>query len=283
MSEKVAIITDSGTDVFHKYTLELPIFKLPLRVIIDGKEYSDNDLTNEEIFQAMESFKVTTSLPSPLEVETVLNSIKDLGYTHVIVILLSSGLSGTYNMVSLLAEDYQGLEITVIDTKNISVASGFSVIEAGILAKDNVSYQDIITKINQGFHNKKVFFTVGSLEYLQKGGRIGLVAGTVAEALNIKPLISCNDDGIYYTVKKTRGYKKSINMMIELAKEYIGDAKDYELVLLDAQSAEDFFELKEKIKNVIPYQGDIDIKKITPSLAINTGPEAVGLAVWIKK
>lgn len=281
MSEKIAIVTDSGSDVNQKYTLELPIFKLPLRVIIDGKEYSDDSLSNQEIFQAMESTKVTTSLPSPKEVETTLDNIKDLGYTHVIAVLLSSWLSGTYNTISLLAQDYQGLEIHVIDSKNISIASGFSAIEAARMAKDNIPYQEIINKIENNLNKKKVFFTVGTLEYLREGGRIGLVAGTVADVLNIKPLISCNDDGVYYTVKKTRGYRKSISMMLELAKEYLGDTKNYELVLLDAQSAEDFTALKEKVKTVIPYDKEIEVEKITPALAIHTGPEAVGIAVRI--
>lgn len=282
MPEKIAIVTDSGSDINLDFVKDLPIFKLPLRVIVDGKESNDLEVSNRAIFEAMKTQKVTTSLPSPEEIEQLFIKLKQTGYTHVIALCISSGLSGTYNTLKLLAEDFTDLKITVIDTKNISIASGFSAIEAAEMVMDGVPYDQIIEHIYATFENKRVFFTVGSLEYLRQGGRIGLVSGTVADMLQIKPIISCNSEGIYYTVQKTRGYRKSIQLMLNLAKDFVGTTPDFDVVLLNAQSEQDFNLIAADFQAMFPQVKNIPVTEITPALAIHTGPEAVGIAINLR-
>lgn len=282
MQEKIAIITDSGSDLNNQYLEDFPIFKLPLQIIIDGQQYTEGkEISELEVYQAMETTKVSTSLPSPTDILATLDQLKQSGFTHVIAIVISSGLSGTYNTIKLLSESYQGLIIEVVDTKNISMATGFSVLQAAQMVKNQMTFSDIVKTINHDITKKKVFFTVGTLDYLKKGGRIGLVAGTVAELLHIKPIISCNADGVYYTVKKIRGYRKSIQLMLDQARQYIGNALSYQVVLLNAQSQENINAILAKIKELFPLATSIKLEKVSLALAIHTGPEALGIAIHL--
>src|SRR5690606_28023397 len=128
--QKIAILTDSGSDI-NINQQGLPLYILPLRIIIDGKEYIDKkEISLNEVLSQLDHKKITTSLPSPKDIFDTLNQIKSDGYTHVICIPISKGLSGTMNIIRQVAEDFEGLTIEIIDTKNISMASGYSSLEA---------------------------------------------------------------------------------------------------------------------------------------------------------
>lgn len=279
MIEKIAVLADSGSDL-SIVKKDLPLFVLPLRIIINEKEYVDKkDISLKEVLSKLDDSKITTSLPSPKDIVDTFDMIKNKGFTHVICIPISKGLSGTMNIVSQMAKDYEGLTIEVIDTKNISMASGFSSLEALEMIEKGLSFADIISKVNERLTLKKVFFTVDKLLYLKRGGRIGLVAATVAELLKIKPVISCNEDGIYYTLKKERGYQRAINQLIVQVIEFVKDSKSYDVALLNSDSKLDLKAIQANLKSKLPNIRNFSLSTITPALAIHTGPEALGIAV----
>ena len=281
MIEKIAVLADSGSDL-NVSKKDLPLFVLPLRIIIDEKEYIDKkDITLNEVLSKIDDSKVSTSLPSPKDILETFDLIKSKGFTHVICIPISKGLSGTMNIILQMAQEYQGLTIEVIDTKNISMASGYSSLEALDMIQNKVPFQEIVQRINERLTLKKVFFTVEKLLYLKRGGRIGLVAATVAELLKIKPVITCNEHGIYYTVKKERGYQRAVNELINQVCEFVADRKSYDVTLLNSNTSLDLGELAEIIKSKLPNMKSFHISNITPALAIHTGPEALGIAVSI--
>lgn len=280
--QKIAILADSGSDI-QIDSKGLPLYILPLRIIIDGKEYIDKkEITLKEVLSQIDHKKVTTSLPSPKDIEETFDLIKKDGFTHVICIPISKGLSGTMNIIRQIAEDYKGLNIRIIDTKNISMASGYSSLEALDMIQSGKDFDMIIESINQRLALKKVFFTVDKLVYLKRGGRIGLVSATVADILKIKPVITCNPEGVYYTVKKQRGYQHAVNELIEQVKTFVGDSKSYDVTLMNSDSLLDLNKLSEKIKASLPFVKNFNISNITPALAIHTGPEALGIAVSIR-
>ena len=282
MKQKIAILADSGSDINH-FNENAPLYVLPLRIIIDGQEFIDKkEITLNEVLDQIDDKKVTTSLPSPQDIEDTLNKIKADGYTHVICIPISKGLSGTMNVLRQVTSDFTDLEIALIDTKNISMASGYSSLEALELIEEGLDFESIVNTINSNLEKKKVFFTVDKLIYLKRGGRIGLVSATIADILKIKPVITCNDEGVYYTVKKQRGYLKAVNQLIEQTQTFVGDAKSYDLILLNSNTALDLDELEVKIKTALPNVRNFNISTITPALAIHTGSEALGIAVSIR-
>lgn len=281
MKENIAILADSGSDINIDST-NMPLYILPLRIIIDGKEYIDKkEISLKEVLSHIDHKKVTTSLPSPKDIEGTFDQIKKDGFTHVICIPISKGLSGTMNIIRQIAEDYEGLTIELIDTKNISMASGYSSLDALHMIEEGKSFEDIVHTINHNLTKRKVFFTVDKLVYLKKGGRIGLVSATVADLLKIKPVITCNDEGIYYTVKKQRGYQKAVNELIHQVAQFVKDSKSYDVSLMNSDSKLDLEVFTSKIKEALPHIRNFTISNITPALAIHTGPEALGIAVSI--
>lgn len=281
--EKIAVVVDSGSDVNENLAKGLDIFSLPLRISIDGKEYTDGiDITAQEVFDVLDSAKVTTSLPTGEDIINTFEKLKREGYTHIIAVAISSGLSGTFNVMRNLSNAVDGLEVYVFDTKNISLGSGLLALHAAEMVKDGATFSEIVSSLESKLNDSEVFFTVGSLDYLLKGGRIGLVAGTVANVLNIKPIISCNDDGVYYTVSKARGYGRVIKKMVDAAAKFVGDHNDYKVYLLNADSKENFDEIKDYVLSKFNHLSSVEVINITPALAIHTGPEALGIAI-IKK
>ncbi len=283
MKEKIAILADSGSDI-NSVKPGSPLFILPLRIVIDGKEFIDKkEISLKEVLSQIDHKKVTTSLPSPKDIEETFDLIKEKGYTHVICIPISKGLSGTMNVIRTVAESYKNLVIHMIDTKNISMASGYSSLEALEWIKEGKDFNTIIDLINSRLHLKKVFFTVDNLVYLKRGGRIGLVSATIADLLKIKPVISCNEHGVYHTVKKQRGYQHAVDQIIEQVKHFVGDHESYDLSLMNSDTKLDLTELTTRIKAQLPKINQFSISNITPALAIHTGPEALGIAVSIIK
>ncbi|WP_441361472.1 DegV family protein [Acholeplasma laidlawii] len=281
MKQNIAILADSGSDINIDLN-NMPLYILPLRIIIDGKEYIDKkEISLKEVLSHIDHKKVTTSLPSPKDIEGTFDQIKKDGFTHVICIPISKGLSGTMNIIRQIAEDYEGLTIELIDTKNISMASGYSSLDALQMIEEGKSFEDIVHTINHNLTKRKVFFTVDKLVYLKKGGRIGLVSATVADLLKIKPVITCNDEGIYYTVKKQRGYQKAVNELIHQVVQFVKDSKSYDVSLMNSDSKLDLEVFTSKIKEALPHIRNFTISNITPALAIHTGPEALGIAVSI--
>lgn len=279
MKEKIAIIVDSGSDVNEELRNKYNIQSLPLRIQIDDNEYTDGiDITREKLFSQIDKSHVSTSLPSGEDIIGTFEKLKESGVTHVIVVAISSGLSGTYNVVHNLTQEVEGLEFFVLDTKNISLASGFLAIEAAKMRDTGASFKEISLALEEKLDNSKVFFTVGTLDYLIRGGRIGLVAGTLANVLNIKPIITCNEDGIYHTINKVRGYKRVIYKMIDTAFEFVKDSSDYTVAILNADTKENLDEIIQYAKD--KFNHDVMLSNITPALAIHTGPEALGIAVY---
>lgn len=278
--EKIAIMTDSCCDVPKEYIDRYGMYVLPLKIIYKEKEFLDGvNITPQEVYESLTTEIPSTSLPSGKLVVDLFEQIKQDGFEKVIVVTLSSGLSGTNNMIHLIAEDITGLEIEVIDTKNIAIAAGFNAIQAGRYIEKGYDFKTICEKIRNNIYHSKVYFVVETLEYLQKGGRIGLVASLVGNALNLKPIISCNNDGIYYIVAKVRGRKRSISKVMELALKQIAKGDQYMLAICNGAAAAEAEDVKKELLPQAPGVVEYMEGQISPVLGVHTGPGLIGIGV----
>lgn len=280
--EKIAILVDSCCDVPKEFVKQYGMYVIPLKIIYKNHEYLDGvDITPQEIYQGLKEEIPKTSLPSGETIIEIFDKIKADGYEKVIAVTLSSGLSGTNNMVNLLANDYEGLDFFVLDTKNIAIGGGYHAIQAGRYIEAGMGFEEIQERLLKDVKKCKIFFVVSTLEYLQKGGRIGLVASLFGNALNLKPIISCNDDGIYYTVNKVRGRKQSISKTIDLALRYAQGHKRYNVAICNGDAAEEAEVIK---KEILPKLTGMDLYvegQVSPALGVHTGPGAIGIAIQI--
>lgn len=275
---KIAIVSDSTSDltpgIIEKYNIRI----LPLRVIYSNGEYKDRvDITPEEIYERFKYEIPSTSLPSPQDTVELFDRLKQEGYTHVIVVTISSGISGTMNMIRNVAESYEGLIFEIIDSKSLTYGAGFSIIEGAKELEATKNFENTVKRIRAVLEKTKVYYVVSTLEYLRKGGRIGKVEGTIGELLNIKPIISINEDGVYYSYKKVRGRSRSIDELFEIIKDKAketpvnvavahGDAHDEALGLLKRVR---------ELKNI----SETVFTQISPVLVVHTGPGLIGIVI----
>ncbi|MDQ0150217.1 DegV family protein [Eubacterium multiforme] len=275
--QKIAVLTDSGSDLTLEQLKDNNIEFTPFKIIYSTGEFEDKiDLSPEEVYASLDKEVPTTSLPSTARIENILTKLEEEGYTHVIAVTISSGLSGTSNAIRLALEDHPKLISYVFDTKILSMAEGALVLNAAELVKEGKTFEEIIEELPKLRKKTYGYFTINTLEYLKKGGRIGKVAGTIGEILNLKPIISVDDEGVYYTYAKVRGRKQSINRLLKIAKEHLDKCKCKVWVLNGGSSIEEFtpfYEAVSKLHNI----ESIAPATIGPALGVHTGPGLLGL------
>lgn len=276
--QKIALITDSACDIDLNSLKENNINLLPLRIIYSNGDYRDRiDISPQEVYDKLEKEVPKTSLPSAQETEEILNKLEEEGYTHVICISISSGLSGSFNALRLALEDHPKLTSFVYDSKILAYPQGEIVLEVAKLIREGKSYEEIIEEIPEIRKRVIGYFTINTLEYLKKGGRIGRLAGTVGELLNLKPIITTDENGIYYTVAKVRGRKQSLSKMTELLKEYLAKGK-CEVAVLHAGCEDEAIKYMNSLKDLTNVVS-IKIAEISPALGIHGGPGLIGFSV----
>ncbi len=277
---QIAVLLDSGCTIPPEIAQESGIYTIPLKMNYSDRTYYDGiDITPQEMYAKLEEEIPTTSLPSLEEATQKLEEIKRDGYTQVVCVHISSNLSGTYNTVRLAAEEMEGMDIRLIDTKNISIGAGFLALYARELIGQGVGLDEIVVQLEKRVATSHVFFCVDTLKYLQKGGRIGLVGSILGTTLNLKPIISCNDDGIYYTVAKVRGKRHAMDKMLEVVEEQVAGGASYDICVCNGNAGEEYLalcrEVRERFQPVHFYSGDI-----SPSLGVHTGPGLVGIGIF---
>lgn len=275
--EKVALITDTTADLPEEIINKYNIYVLPFRIIYKDREYKDKvEITSQEVYDGLKKEVPTSSMPSLKDMEETYDKLECEGYTHVIGITLSSGLSGIYNGLTLVSKNHENIKSYICDSKSISLGEGALVEECAKLLEAGKSFQELINAIPSIQDRIHLFFVVDTLEYLIKGGRIGKVAGTIGTILNLKPIISIDKDGNYYTYHKARGKKQALSKIVQIAEQLSKDKKCRAFVV-HGDGEEDALKVKEvveKLPNILSvYYGGC----ISPVSGVHSGPGLVGL------
>ena len=279
--QRTAVITDSGCDLPEDLARELDIRVLSLHVIYPEKDYADGkEIDPLMVYRRFPAEIPTTSTPSQGEICELLDSLREEGFEKVIAVCISSALSGTFNAVRLAGESRDDMEIFVYDTRNISFGSGIFAIYAARLLQQGLSFEEICRRLEEKRADSKVLFYMDTLTYLKKGGRIGKVTGTIGEVLRIKPIISCNPDGVYYTVSMARGAAAAMNRLISEVTDFVKDRKVW-LVLGDGDAKEAVGVLAARIAEKLPDARILFEKQITASMAVHTGPGLLGVMMFV--
>jgi DegV family protein with EDD domain len=143
-----------------------------------------------------------------------------------------------------------------------------------------MSWDDILIKMEEVVKKTKVFFVLNTLEYLQKGGRIGKVTALVGYVLDLKPIITCNEEGIYTTISKARGRKNSITRCMNVALEFAQNASSITIGLAHGDALEEMMRLKDVMQERVP-QAKIFTGQVSPALGVHTGPGLIGMGIQI--
>lgn len=270
---KTAILTDSSCNLTNDFIKKYDnLYVVPLEISIDNNTFKDQvNITADEVYESLDHHKVTSSLPTARDMHQKIDEIIGKGYERLLIITISSKLSGTYNAFRLVTEEYDQIEITLFDSRVLGMGLGFIVMRALKLIEEGMEVDNIIKELNKlRFEDMSTVYTIDTLKYLRAGGRIGKVEGTIADILRIKPLISVNDEGAYYTLAKARGNRRALSKIIESLKvKYQNN-----LINLVVQYGNDIEKAKmllERLKASLNVQ-EGSLVKLTPVLGIHTGP-----------
>lgn len=279
-TEKIAVITDSCADVPPELAKKHGLFVLPMRIICSDGEYRDGiDIHAEEIYERLKKELPRSSTPSGGDVEDTFAEIRRQGYTKAVAILLSGGLSGTVNHVRLEAEDAEGLEVEVFDSKQASIGIGIIALQAAAYIEEGMGFEELKQKIQKLIASTKVFFSIDTLEYLQKGGRIGKAAALAGMLLDIKPILSFDEEGEIYTAAKVRSRKQVEKRLLQLIDEIKETKRPYNLVVADGGAPAEREQLERKLTELLPDARFLCRAKIGAALSIYLGDGLLGAGI----
>lgn len=284
-SQKIALLTDTGTNTPASFIAEHDIRVAPLRISYsDGSTFDSGvNITAAQLVERLPVEVPKTSLPSPQTIRDLFEQAKADGYERAVFVTLSSGLSATCQTVRLVASQMQGFPVIVVDSLSIGIAAGMVVVAAAEMIEADVPFRSLQRKLDDLSRNTWVFFSTKTLEYLRKGGRISEPVYRLGSMLNIKPVITCNESGHYVVARKARGWERSLETEVRLAQEKAQGFSRVRLAIC-CSDADDYFEyLEERLRAVMAEQG-VQIESVlrsdvSPDLLVHTGPDVVGIGV----
>lgn len=283
------IFSDSSCDLPNKLMQEYDIKVVPFYVSFDKETYlrENIDIQINDFYKKIVQDKIVakTSLPA---IEDYINAFKPYleEGKDIICFTLCSGLSGSYqsalNAGEILKEEYPERKIVVIDSQNATVAQGLVVIEACKMRQKGLSLEQTVEKIENHKKESLIVFTIDTLEYLQKGGRIGKASALAGSLLNVKPILLFKD-GALEPHSKVRGRKKSIAEVLKIFNDAISDdLENYEIAIGHSNCFEEAKELEKTLKEKYGINLSYPIFDIGVTIGAHTGPTTIGLG-YVKK
>jgi DegV family protein with EDD domain len=281
--EKFIIISDTNSGIMQEEAKELGIEVVAMPFNIDGEEHLEGvDLSQEKFYESLISgCDIKTSQPSLMYLEEMWERLlKD--YEQILYIPTSSGLSGTYDNASRLAENYNN-KVIMVNNKRISCHLKESVLFAIELKKQGKSAEEIKTILEETKHKQTSYIVVDTLKYLKKGGRVSPTAATIGTMLNVKPILYTRGEtfdkcGFALSIaqaKKTMIKKVKFDMENEFKEDY---EKGYMTVsVAHAQNMVQALKFKEEILKELPLLKFRFVDDVSLSVACHVGPGMIAI------
>ena len=218
---KIAILTDSASDLTPDMIEGLDVTVIPIRLRIGENNYKDGvNLSKKEFWHKLLTEKVIpkTAQPSPAEFRDYYEELFNKGYEKIISIHISSKMSGTQQVAKVAREMLKReKDIVIVDSKSVTFGQAYQVLEAAKMIKAGVKLEDILTRLYEIADKMKVYFAVSDLTYLEKGGRIGRASSVIGNLLKLRPVLKL-EDGEVSLETKTFGERGAISYMEKIIK-----------------------------------------------------------------
>ena len=276
--EKIALVTDSTADLNMDMQKTFKAHVIPLKIHFGQKEYFDGELGPDEFYQKLETALELprSSQPSPGDFMALYDRLLKK-FDTIISIHLASALSGTVNAARLAAETLQK-NIHVVDSKTISLGIGLMVGEAAHCINGGVPVANILERLQLVRKNVETIFTLNTLEYLHKGGRIGKVTSLLGSILNIKPIVRVNEEGVYIPVGKVRSQNRAVEQIVTQIESLAKGRIIKTLVVAHGAAPDAAYKLKIALENHFKQKVTF-FTQVGAVIGVHTGPGTVGAAV----
>ena len=274
------IVTDCAADMSNEELKELGVTQAPLFIHFPEGEVNAVDISADDFYNRLEAMRPnipTTAQPSSGIFAEIYRKLSEVE-KNIFSIHISSGLSGTINSARDGGEQVKGqANISHWDTLTPSGGERFQVMAAALADRAGWAMEKIQERLKAIREKTEVIYTLDTLEYLARGGRIGRVKAMAGALLNLKPVIRVDSDGKYSTVTNGRTLGKSITAIADHLVEKYGNTPVW-VTVLHGRFAEKADELTEEFKQKLNI-AKLEVMRISPVLGVHTGPGIVGAAI----
>ena len=280
--KKIAVVADSNSGYTPEEAKAAGVHFIPMPFYIDEKEYFEGvNLSHEEFFDFLaKDADVSTSQPSPGSMLSLWDELLE-SYDEIIYLPMSSGLSGTCQTATMLAQDYEG-RVYVVDNQRISVPLKHCVQDALTMAEMGKSAKEIKDYLERTKFDSVVYITVDTLKYLKKGGRVTPAAAALGTLLKIKPVLQIRGEKLD-SYAKARTMNQAKKLMIDALRKDIdelfdGNLSEVHLDIAHTKNDAAAQEMKTLLEEAFPGCGEITIDPLSLSISCHIGEGALGIA-----
>lgn len=274
----IRVVADSSCDLPRHLVVTHDIEIVPLTIRFGDREYVDGvDLTGPAFWQELRTSSTLpeTAAPSAGRFRETFERIAASGADGIVAVCISGDLSATYQAAVIAAEQTSALPVTVIDSRNVSMAMGFQVLEAARAADRGAGLEEVSNAAVEARERTNLLAALDTLEYLKRGGRVGNTQAFFGELLHVKPLITV-EDGVVAAAGRVRTRSKAVAAVVNRAIELAPAIE--ELAILDAGSP-DLDALREQLGRSVPANL---VATIGPVVGTHTGPGVIGVAYRLR-
>ncbi|MEZ4357153.1 MAG: DegV family protein [Eubacteriales bacterium] len=282
------IVTDSDTELPYEYAEEnkIPVFLMPYTIDNDEKLYDlgkDEKVEKEFYKKLREGATATTSTRPPVDIANFYKEQLDKGL-DILYLCFSSELSGHYNLSCMAAEEilaeYPDARLEVVDTKSISMPAGLIVMKAIDLKNQGKSLDEVLKWVEDNKNKATAWFAVDDLGFLKRGGRLSGSQAFLGTLLDIKPILTINEEGKIVNIDKLNGLNKVKRYMVEKVAEFL-ESPDSPVYILHADCEDVAADLKNKILEKTQAK-DVRIKMVGPVIGSHAGPGTLAVVYFRK-
>jgi len=271
----IRIVTDSTCDLPAELIAQHRIGVVPLYINLEGRGYLDGvDITREEFYRKLPHCNPapTTAVASPERFRQVYESLAQQGAREILSIHISPTLTAVLDAARLAAQATRSIPVTVFDSRQLSLGTGFLVETAAKAAAAGDSMGEIITKLEDQIKRSHVFAALDTLEFLKRSGRMNGTVSAMGSLLQVKPILRMFDGKP--TAERVRTRERAMLRLLEMIHE-VGRLE--RAAIVHTHALERVVELREKAAHLLPAEGILSMD-ITPVIGAHIGPGAIGFA-----
>jgi DegV family protein with EDD domain len=273
----IQIVTDSACDVPLDIVERLGIHVVPVYINIGDRSYLDGvELARRDFFTQLPDYDTlpTTAAPASGSFTAVYQELVDKGANEILSLHIAANLSNTFNAARLGAEDINGAEVTLWNTKQITMGSGLQVIAAAEAAAAGATMSEILTLLEEKRAKSRIYAVLDTLEFLRRSGRVNWAQFGFGTLLRIKPILEVHEGEIFQK-ERVRTFKRALQRLIELVE---AQQPLDRIAVLHAHNLQVAAQMQEQAAFLFPPGQDLIFMEITPAIGAHIGPGAVGFA-----
>lgn len=275
----IAIITDTDSSLPVDLAARYGIRQVPI-IVHFGQESlkTGEEIDDTQLFARVdrEGKLPTTSAPTPGQFVMAYRAALDDGAEQIVCLCVSSQVSATYNAAVVACDEFPNHNITVLDTRSLTMGQGFMVLAAAKAAAAGAPVDEIVARVQDVGERTYVYTALSTLKYLAMSGRVGHLAAGMGTLLNIKPILTLRD-GKLDLLERVRTRRKAWSRVLALTAQALGDRHAEQMAIVHVNALEEARLFEEQLRTSLPCPDDIVMAELSAGLSVHSGAGLVGV------